>query len=133
MGMTTDITTHADRQRELLKGIVLDISDVEQIAFASGIDMAGRQQVIAEKLRSIRHTALAGINDHIIVDRILRGYRTDCLSKLGWLGDVCNKGIDGEIKDESLQEMALAATGFACSVEKYLALKNGSGTEVDHG
>lgn len=134
--MTKNGITHIERQRELLKSIALDVSDIERIAFGAGAHPASRQQVLAEKLRSIRQTAMAGINDRAVIERILHGYRTDCLSRMRWLNDACDRIIGGgyfHVKDESLQEMALAASCFAASVEKYLSLRNATGCEVDHG
>lgn len=127
-------TGQIERQRDLLQAIVLDISDIEQIAFGSSMDPESKQQLLGEKLCQIRQTALGGINDRESFDRILQGYHDDCISQLSWMWETFEDLIfDDTVKDEQLQQLALAARNFSDLVDKFLQLKTGVGQEVSNG
>lgn len=128
------ITVQLERQREILRAIASNISDVEQIAFGSSIDMGSRQQLLGEKLCQIRQAANIGINDQEISERILEGYRSDLMGRLAGMGDLFNNILmNGEFDDHRLQLLGFAARNFADGAWKYLQLKNGANSEVANG
>lgn len=125
-------TIQIERQRDLLQSIVLDISDIEQLAFGSSIDLESKQQLLGEKLCQIRQTATAGLFDEHINAVILDGYKSDCLDSLMGFLDLSNSimdetvtGLTTEATDTQLQLLAMAATSYVERFAKYLQLKEG--------
>jgi hypothetical protein len=127
------ITAQLERQREILRAIASTISDVEQIAFGSTIDMESRQQLLGEKLCQIRQAANIGINDQEIPEGILERYRSDLMGRLAGMGELLDDILEaGELDDLRLQVLGFAARNFSDGVGKYLQLKNGANSEVHH-
>lgn len=119
-----------EAQRRLLQSIMVDISDVEQLTFASSLDPESKQQVLAEKLCQIRQTVLAGINDWQITVEILAGHKQGCMDSLGGFQGLLSGTLDDmdelglvEPSDEQLQLLAMAARNYAGRVERYLTLR----------
>lgn len=127
-------TVQIEQQRNLLHAIVLDISDVEQIAFGSSHDLNSKQRLLSEKLCQIRQNAVAGMNNQEIINRIIQGYHDDCMTQLAWMWETFEDLIYNDVVgDEQMQQLALAARNFSNLAEKYLQVKNGAGKEVDNG
>ena len=121
-------------QRDILRRIAVDISNVEQIAF-SAMTPENKQQAMAEVLRTMRQTVTGGLADESITSSIIEGYRVECVQSLFVIQEMVTAIFSGmlPLNDRQLRVLVMAFERYNMLADEYFRNKSAAVKEVGNG